>query len=115
MVNGGSCLRENKLGFGQQKDFNRVWPTISSGDRGEVYSASMLSPQMGNGYFPLWDPDFDAHICNITIVDENFKIDDSVKNIETFSDNSHGYKVHDDVYSGLPVGHIIYYGGPGNI
>lgn len=82
---------------------------------GEVYSASLPSPQMGNGYFPLLDPDYDAHICNITTVDENFKIDAMVKNIETYSDNNHGYKVNDDLYSGLPVGHIIYFGGPGNI
>ncbi|KAL1197172.1 Protein neprosin [Cardamine amara subsp. amara] len=103
-----------QIGFWPAKLFQQSFAnSIEWG--GEVYSASMLSPQMGNGYFPLWDPEFDAHICNITIVDENFKIDNSVKNIETFSDDPRGYEVHDDLYSGLPVGHIIYYGGPGNI
>ncbi|KAG7543632.1 Neprosin [Arabidopsis thaliana x Arabidopsis arenosa] len=82
---------------------------------GEVYSASLPGPRMGNGYFPLLDPEDDAHVCNITLVDENFKIDKMVKNVETFSDNNHSYKVYEDLDSGLPVGHIIYFGGPGKM
>ncbi|XP_020875023.1 uncharacterized protein LOC9304597 isoform X2 [Arabidopsis lyrata subsp. lyrata] len=82
---------------------------------GEVYSASLPGPRMGNGYFPLLDPYYDAHVCNITTVDENFNIDRMVKNIETFSDNNRSYKVNEDLDSGLPVGHIIYFGGPGKM
>ncbi|EFH47020.1 hypothetical protein ARALYDRAFT_916323 [Arabidopsis lyrata subsp. lyrata] len=82
---------------------------------GEVYSANMPSPQMGNGYFPSKKPLDDAIIFNITTIDEKYKIDEWVNNTETFSDNSRGYKVIEDLHSEFPVGHIIYFGGPGNI
>ncbi|XP_006289804.2 uncharacterized protein LOC17883026 [Capsella rubella] len=82
---------------------------------GEVYSAFMSGAQMGNGYFPKKHPLFDAIIFNITTVDEKFEIDKLVNNTETFSDNTRGYKVIEDLYSDYPVGHIIYFGGPGNI
>ncbi|XP_006286275.2 uncharacterized protein LOC17878687 [Capsella rubella] len=102
------------IGFWPSKIFQQSFANdIEWG--GEAYTASLPGPQMGNGYFPLLDPNYDAHICNITTVDENYKIDGMVKNIETFSDNNHGYKVYEDLDSGLPVGHIIYFGGPGII
>ncbi|KAG7572099.1 Neprosin [Arabidopsis suecica] len=82
---------------------------------GEVYSASLPSPQMGNGYFPETHIEYDAVIFNITIVDENFKSVERIKNREAFSDNTRGYKVYDDIFVELPIRNAIYYGGPGNI
>ncbi|KAL1191391.1 Protein neprosin [Cardamine amara subsp. amara] len=82
---------------------------------GEVYSAHMPSPQMGCGYFPVGRVRYDSVIYNITLVEENFEIDKRVKNIADFSDNTHGYRVANNIYSDIPVNNIIYYGGPGNI
>ncbi|KAL9841909.1 putative neprosin [Arabidopsis thaliana] len=82
---------------------------------GEVYSAFLPSPQMGNGHFPETHIEYDAIIFNITIVDENFKSVERIKHREAFSDNTRGYKVYDDIYVELPIRNAIYYGGPGNI
>ncbi|KAL1225043.1 Protein neprosin [Cardamine amara subsp. amara] len=102
-------FKGEQIGFWPAKTFQQSSAnSIEWG--GEVYSASILSPQMGNGYFPRYDRDFDAHILNITTIDENFKIDHgSINKIETYSDNPRGYKVDTGRTN------IILYGGPGNI
>ncbi|XP_023639439.1 uncharacterized protein LOC17890356 isoform X2 [Capsella rubella] len=82
---------------------------------GEVYSAFMPSPQMGNGYFPIQHPLYNAIIYNMTTTNEKFEISEWVNNTEAFSDNTRGYKVIDDIYSEYPFRHIIYFGGPGKI
>lgn len=91
---------------------------------GEVFSASMPSPEMGNGHLPDKHPDFDAVIFNRTLFDENDKMDEWVSDTEIFTDASsygkypNGYNVIDGkdmTYSDFPVRHMIYYGGPGNI
>ncbi|XP_023635103.1 uncharacterized protein LOC17878011 isoform X2 [Capsella rubella] len=140
---GPPCVRGSKTGsydtFGLLKDkingnwwleFKGVeigfWPAIRFQHSyaikiewgGEVYSAFMPSPQMGNGHFPDKHPAFDAIIFNITTFDENYIIDKWVNNTEIFRDNYHGYNVINGrygVYSYFPSKHIIYFGGPGNI
>ncbi|ESQ56057.1 hypothetical protein EUTSA_v10026983mg [Eutrema salsugineum] len=83
---------------------------------GEVYSPSPPSPPMGYGIFPFDHMRYDAYVKRISILDGNFKFDDKVDYMESFSDNNRGYKVLDELNSGFPeAGHIIFYGGPGGI
>ncbi|CAH8263461.1 unnamed protein product [Arabidopsis lyrata] len=107
-------LGGQEIGYWPGKNFQQSFANnIEWG--GEVYSASLPSPQMGNGYFPETHIEFDAVIFNITIVNENFKSVERIKNREAFSDNTRGYKVYDDIFVELPIRNAIYYGGPGNI
>lgn len=83
---------------------------------GEVYSPlSSPSPPMGNGRFPVGNPHYDSYIRDISIIDENYKEDNTVKNTESYTDNSHGYKVRDSTETWWKVGHLVVYGGPGKI
>lgn len=82
---------------------------------GEVYSAYLPSPQMGYGYFPIQDKSYDAYIQHISILDRNYNIDRNVDYLEDFSDNNRGYQVIDTRDPRHSGGHIIFYGGPGNI
>ncbi|CAG7884141.1 unnamed protein product, partial [Brassica rapa] len=78
---------------------------------GEVYSPlSSPSPPMGNGRFPVGNPHYDSYIRDISIIDENYKADNTVKNTESYTDNSHGYKVRDSTETWWKVGHL---GGKG--
>ncbi|EOA28514.1 hypothetical protein CARUB_v10024729mg [Capsella rubella] len=81
---------------------------------GEVYSASMPSPQMGNGHFPVARTGYDAIIFNRTIVDESFKIVENIDR-EAFSDNTRGYNLIDGTFSEPHMINKLNYGGPGNI
>ncbi|CAH8354486.1 unnamed protein product [Eruca vesicaria subsp. sativa] len=83
---------------------------------GEVYSPlSSPSPPMGNGRFPVGNPHYDSYIRDISIIDENYKTDNTVGNTESYTDNSHGYKVRDSTETWWKVGHLVVYGGPGKI
>ncbi|CAH2079100.1 unnamed protein product, partial [Thlaspi arvense] len=102
-----------EIGFWPAKFFGQ-----SSGNEvewgGEVNSASLPGPEMGYGIFPYLDMRFDAYIKRISILDANFKFDDKVDYLDSFSDDNRGYKVLDELHSGFPeAGHIIFYGGPG--
>ncbi|EOA18022.1 hypothetical protein CARUB_v10006463mg [Capsella rubella] len=80
---------------------------------GEVYSPGLPSPPMGNGYFLERTPDQDAYMRRIKIVDENFKIDNTVGNTESFSTNPHCYQVVDAKENfWRHAGHLVLYGGP---
>ncbi|XP_010435010.1 PREDICTED: uncharacterized protein LOC104718888 [Camelina sativa] len=82
---------------------------------GEVYSAFLPSPQMGYGYFPVEAVRYDAYIQNISVLDRDYNTDHNVMDLEDFSDNTQGYKVIDTRNPKHRGGHIIFYGGPGNI
>ncbi|CAN8291037.1 unnamed protein product [Cochlearia groenlandica] len=83
---------------------------------GEVYSASQPSPEMGYGYFPVMKIKYDAFAKRISILDGNYGVDWKVRFIELFSDDTRGYDVRGIQDSGISdIGHVIYFGGPGNI
>ncbi|KAG7547525.1 Neprosin activation peptide [Arabidopsis suecica] len=84
---------------------------------GEVYSASLPSPEMGYGYFLAHDMVYDAYIKRISVLDGFNNIDRIVQYTEKYVDDTHGYQVIDDYKnSKYPrAGHIIFFGGPGNI
>ncbi|CAA0395295.1 unnamed protein product [Arabidopsis thaliana] len=82
---------------------------------GEVYRASLPSPQMGYGYFPIQDKNYDAYIQHISIRDRYYNIDRNVDYLEDYSDDNRGYQVIDTRDPIHRAGHIIFYGGPGNI
>ncbi|ESQ33319.1 hypothetical protein EUTSA_v10022455mg [Eutrema salsugineum] len=83
---------------------------------GEVYSASLPSPKMGYGFFPIAKRKFDAYIKRISILNGNFQVDRQVKHLEEFSDNTRGYGVGGLLQSRMvDAGHVIYYGGPEKI
>ncbi|CAH2079099.1 unnamed protein product [Thlaspi arvense] len=112
------------LEFGSKAEEIGFWPSNrfgqSSGNYvewgGEVYSASLPSPEMGYGYFLEYDIIYDAYVKHIFILDANHKFDRSVDYVESFSDDKRGYQAYNTIYSGYPdAGHIILYGGPGNI
>ncbi|KAG5406940.1 hypothetical protein IGI04_013059 [Brassica rapa subsp. trilocularis] len=63
----------------------------------------------GEVYSPL------SYIRDISIIDENYKADNTVKNTESYTDDSHGYKVRDSTETWWKVGHVVVYGGPGKI
>ncbi|XP_020875103.1 uncharacterized protein LOC110226779 [Arabidopsis lyrata subsp. lyrata] len=121
-----SIVKDTKYGWWYQYGVKPVeiglWPERrfrqSYGDfvewGGEVYTASLPSPQMGYGYFPIQDISYDAYIEQIAIFDNNYNIDRNLDYLEVFSDNNRGYRVIDtrDPSGG---GHVIFYGGPGNI
>ncbi|XP_020872150.1 uncharacterized protein LOC9306411 [Arabidopsis lyrata subsp. lyrata] len=110
--NGWLEVAKEKIGFWPAKLFQQTSANnVEWG--GEVYSASMPIPQMGCGYIPVGRVRYDSILCNITLIDENFNVDDLVKNRQAFSD-IRGYKVVNDIYSDIPVNNIVYYGGPGH-
>lgn len=76
---------------------------------------SSPSPPMGNGRFPVGNPHYDSYIRDISIIDGNYKTDNTVKNTESYTDNSRGYKVRDSTQTWWKVGHLVVYGGPGKI
>ncbi|CAD5327964.1 unnamed protein product [Arabidopsis thaliana] len=80
---------------------------------GEVSSASLPSPQMGYGYFPIQEMSHDAYIERIAVLDEKDNIDRNVDYLEDFSDDPRGYQVIDT--QDPRYGHMIFYGGPENI
>ncbi|EOA34126.1 hypothetical protein CARUB_v10021627mg [Capsella rubella] len=82
---------------------------------GEVYKASQPSPEMGYGLFPLMDMSADAYISHITVLDTNYKIDSKMYYIEEFSDDKRGYQILGHYSSHADLGHITFFGGPGNI
>ncbi|EOA15536.1 hypothetical protein CARUB_v10004968mg [Capsella rubella] len=82
---------------------------------GEVYSAYQPSPQMGYGYFPVESVRYDAYMQHISVLDSNFNIDRNVSYLEDSSDATRGYKVIDSTDPKHEGGHVIFYGGPGNI
>ncbi|EFH44489.1 hypothetical protein ARALYDRAFT_915320 [Arabidopsis lyrata subsp. lyrata] len=55
---------------------------------GEVYTASLPSPQMGYGYFPIQNIRYDAYIEQIAIFDDNYNIDRNLDYLEVFSDSN---------------------------
>ncbi|KAF8085892.1 hypothetical protein N665_0643s0021 [Sinapis alba] len=93
--NWGLFVSNEEIGFWPSSRFKE-----SSGTRvewgGEVYSPlSSPSPPMGNGRFPVGNPHYDSYIRDISIIDGNYKTDNTVKNTESYTDNSRGYKVRD--------------------
>ncbi|CDY63256.1 BnaA03g58650D [Brassica napus] len=47
---------------------------------GEVYSPlSSPSPPMGNGRFPVGNPHYDSYIRDISIIDKNYKADNTTR------------------------------------
>ncbi|CAH8354488.1 unnamed protein product [Eruca vesicaria subsp. sativa] len=44
--------------------------------------------------------DYDSYIRDTFIIDENYQTDNTVKNTESYTDNSHGYKVRDSTEHG---------------
>ncbi|EOA18965.1 hypothetical protein CARUB_v10007600mg [Capsella rubella] len=80
---------------------------------GEVYSANQPSPPMGYGYYPVGSNRWDAYMQHISVVDTYFDIDFNVNYLEDF--NSKGYKVRESTDPIHHGGHVIFYGGPGNI
>ncbi|CAA7045374.1 unnamed protein product [Microthlaspi erraticum] len=83
---------------------------------GEVFSANQPSPEMGYGFLPAASVVYDAYVKRIAILDDNFHFDQQVYHLEEFSDNIQGYGVIDSLeFKDPEEGHIIYFGGPGNI
>ncbi|KAG7596514.1 Neprosin [Arabidopsis suecica] len=113
------------LQFGNAAEEVGFWPSSrfhqSSGNLvewgGEAYSASQPSPQMGYGYFLDASMRYDAYIKRISVIDSFNNIDRKVAYTEKFVDDTRGYQVVDDynIPAYPEVGHIIFYGGPGNI
>ncbi|EFH44492.1 predicted protein [Arabidopsis lyrata subsp. lyrata] len=113
------------LQFGDAAEEIGFWPSSrfhqSSGNLvewgGEVYSASLPSPEMGYGYFLAHDMVYDAYIKRISVLDGFNNIDRRVEYTEKYVDNTHGYQVMDDYKNSKypKAGHIIFFGGPGNI
>ncbi|KAG7542848.1 Neprosin activation peptide [Arabidopsis thaliana x Arabidopsis arenosa] len=113
------------LQFGDNAEEVGFWPSSrfhqSSGNYvewgGEVYSASLPSPEMGYGHYPVEDMRYDAYIKRITVLDGFNYIDRRVAYLEEFADNDRGYTVIDDysTHKYPKAGHIIFFGGPGNI
>ncbi|XP_010496118.1 PREDICTED: uncharacterized protein LOC104773238 [Camelina sativa] len=113
------------LQFGDQGEEVGFWPSsrfhqgfgnlVEWG--GEVYSASLPSPEIGYGHFPVEALRYDAYMKRISILDGSYNVDRSVDYLQEFTDNDRGYKVLDDTRtSKYPRdGHIIFFGGPGNI
>ncbi|CAA7060157.1 unnamed protein product [Microthlaspi erraticum] len=101
------------------------WPSsrfkVSSGTMvewgGAVYSPpSSPSPMMGTGRFPKGNSLVDSYISNIAITDGDYKVDKTVNDRYSYSDNNHGYKVRDATTTWEHgKDHIIFYGGPGGI
>lgn len=70
---------------------------------------------MGYGFFPVKDILYDGYMKKISVLDAKFNIDRNVDNLEDFSDDTRGYKVVDTANPKYRNGHVIFYGGPGNI
>ena len=68
---------------------------------------------MGYGYFLIQEMSHDAYIERIAVLDEKDNIDRNVDYLEDFSDDPRGYQVIDT--QDPRYGHMIFYGGPGNI
>ncbi|AEE83545.1 NEP-interacting protein, putative (DUF239) [Arabidopsis thaliana] len=113
------------LQFGNAAEEIGFWPSSrfhqSSGNLvewgGEVYSASLPSPQMGFGYFVDGQMRYDAYIKRISVIDGFNKIDRKVAYTEKFVDDTRGYQVIDkyNIPGYSILGHIMFYGGPGNL
>ena len=111
--------------FGNAAEEIGFWPSSrfhqSSGNLvewgGEVYSASLPSPQMGFGYFVDGQMRYDAYIKRISVIDGFNKIDRKVAYTEKFVDDTRGYQVIDkyNIPGYSILGHIMFYGGPGNL
>ncbi|CAH2079098.1 unnamed protein product [Thlaspi arvense] len=112
------------LQFGNDAEEVGFWPSSrfrqSFGNKvewgGEVYSASLPSPEMGQGFRPIKRLDYDAYAKRISILDGNYRVDWKVNYIEEFTDNSEGYDVKGVLESKVAnKGHIIFFGGSGGI
>lgn len=108
--------RAEEVGFWPSSRFHQSFGNFVEWG-GEVYSASLPSPEMGYGHFPIENMGYDAYMKRISVLDGAYNIDRRVEYLEEFSDDTRGYKVIDDYKtSRYPnAGHIIFFGGPGNI
>ncbi|CAH2079097.1 unnamed protein product [Thlaspi arvense] len=112
------------LQFGKDADELGFWPASrfrqSFGNLvewgGEVYSASLPSPEMGYGFPPIKRLDYDAYAKRIAVLDGNYRVDRKLDYIEEFTDNSEGYNVKAVLESRIASeGHMILFGGFGGI
>ncbi|EOA18790.1 hypothetical protein CARUB_v10007404mg [Capsella rubella] len=113
------------LQFGDQGEEVGFWPSTRFREHygnlvewgGEVYSASLPSPEMGYGYFPKEEEAYDVYMKRISVLDDGYNVDRSVDYLQQFSDDERGYRVIDDTkISKYPrAGHIVFFGGPGKI
>lgn len=70
------------------------------------------APPMGSGFYPIGTTEVDAHIRQVSVLNEYGQTVD-VDNTEEFSDNNKLYKVVDRGNIGGFFGRYFVYGGPG--